>query len=358
LTLARELKKTIYTLLLEGDPWWNLRTIQYLDVRNRELPPAKFFVSLANIIHQSNEDNNPNISINIAGDVQGNIVVGNHNKVRASITKSDEAKNSHTKKLKQDEEARKIEGEKLREEVVADRKVQEKEEANRYALEKDLKKKVNTGKSSLELTRKEIERKNFFLTYDFNAMTLVLIPVAVSINIVLGQIVVLLKLPIYLDSVGTILVGVLCGPWAGALTGALSTFIWGITVDSNTLPWWPVATIIGYITGSMAGRGFFISWWKVVITGFVVALTATIISTPISVYLYGGITASGFSFFITYLLQTGQGIISAVFSTSFLVEPVDKIVTTIMVFAIVQNLSNRFILRFPRPENVKLKGTL
>jgi len=50
---------------------------------------------------------------------------------------------------------------------------------------------------------------------DFNTMTWVLLPVAIAINVVMGQIVVLLKLPVYLDSIGTMLVGALCGPWAG-----------------------------------------------------------------------------------------------------------------------------------------------
>ncbi len=171
---------------------------------------------------------------------------------------------------------------------------------------------------------------------DFNTMTWVLIPVAIAINIAIGQIVVLLKLPVYLDSIGTVLVGVICGPWAGAVTGALSNTIWGFAIDPNALPWWPVAFFIGYMAGRMAIWGFFKSWWKV--------------------YLYGGITASGSSFITAYLLQTGQGVFQAVFSTSFLVEPVDKITTCMLAFAIVQGLSKRFIARFPRPENVEMEG--
>lgn len=191
---------------------------------------------------------------------------------------------------------------------------------------------------------------------DFNTMTWVLMPVAIAINIAIGQIVGVLKLPVYLDSIGTVLVGALCGPWAGALTGALSNTIWGLAIDPNALPWWPVAFFIGYMAGRMAIWGFFKSWWKVVVTGFVVALTAAIVSTPIAVYLYGGITASGSSFITAYLLQTGQGVLQAVFSTNFLVEPVDKITTAMLSFAIVQGLSKRFIARFPRPENVEAEG--
>ncbi len=190
---------------------------------------------------------------------------------------------------------------------------------------------------------------------DFNTMTWVLIPVAIAINIVIGEIVVLLKLPIYLDSIGTVLVGVVAGPWAGALTGALSNTIWGLLIDPNSLPWWPVALLIGFVAGWCAVGGLFKTWWKVIITGFLVALTAAIASTPIAVLLYGGITASGSSFITAYLLQTGQGVLQAVFSTNFLVEPVDKISTCLLAFAIIQGLSTRFLARFPRPENIEVE---
>lgn len=189
---------------------------------------------------------------------------------------------------------------------------------------------------------------------DFTTMTWVLIPVAIAINIVIGQIVVLLKLPVFLDSIGTVLVGIIGGPWAGALTGALSNTIWGL-FNPDSLPWWPVAFFIGLVAGFCANAGLFKNWWKVILSGFLIALTAAIVSTPIAVFLYGGITASGSSFITAYLLQTGQGVVSAVLSTGFLVEPVDKITTAMLAFVIVQGLSKRLIARFPRPENAELE---
>jgi energy-coupling factor transport system substrate-specific component len=191
---------------------------------------------------------------------------------------------------------------------------------------------------------------------DFSTMTWVLIPVAIAINIAIGQIVVTLKLPVFLDSIGTVLVAVVCGPWAGALTGTLSNIIWGLAIDPNAFPWFPVAFFIGLVSGLMANAGWFKSWWKVVVTGFVVALASATASTPIAVYLYGGITASGSSFITAYLLQTGQGVLQAVLSTGFLVEPVDKITTAMLAFAIIQGLSRRFVARFPRPENAETAG--
>ncbi len=190
---------------------------------------------------------------------------------------------------------------------------------------------------------------------DFNTVTWVLIPVAIAINVVIGQIVVLLRLPVYLDSIGTVLVAVLAGPWAGALTGTLSNIIWGLAIDPNAFPWFPVALFIGFVSGWCAVGGLFKNWWKVAITGFLVAITAAVVSTPIAVWLYGGITASGSSFITAFLLQTGQGIWEAVFSTNFLVEPIDKIATAMLAFAIIRGLSKRYISRFPRAENAEIE---
>jgi energy-coupling factor transport system substrate-specific component len=190
---------------------------------------------------------------------------------------------------------------------------------------------------------------------DFNTMTLVLIPVAIAINVVIGEFVVLLKLPVYLDSIGTVLVGVLCGPWAGALTGTLSNTIWGLLIDPNALPWFPVALFIGFVAGWCARFGLFKTWWKVIISGILIALTSAIVETPISVLLYGGITSSGSSFITAFLLQTGHSLLSSVLSTNFLVEPVDKVATSLLAFAIIQGLSVRYVARFPRSENVMME---
>jgi energy-coupling factor transport system substrate-specific component len=186
---------------------------------------------------------------------------------------------------------------------------------------------------------------------DFSTMTWVLMPVAIAINIVIGQIVVLLKLPVYIDSIGTVLVAVIAGPWAGALTGTLSNIIWGLAVDPNALPWFPVAMVIGFVAGLLANAGMFKSWWKVVISGLIIAVASALTGSVIQVWL-GGITASGSSLFTAYLLETGRGLVEAVLATNFIAEPIDKIATALLAFAIIKGLSARYLARFPRAENV------
>jgi hypothetical protein len=95
---------------------------------------------------------------------------------------------------------------------------------------------------------------------DFSTATLSLMPAAIAINIAAGALMYALHLPLYLDSVGTVLVGVLAGPWAGALTGFLANFIWSflpIPGGGNPISasFAPVAMVIGLMAGFWARSG-------------------------------------------------------------------------------------------------------
>jgi len=94
---------------------------------------------------------------------------------------------------------------------------------------------------------------------DFTTLTLTPIPVAIIINIVVGQIVQnVLKQPVYFDSIGTILFAILAGPLAGALTGVLSNFLWGVIFSTPTIiPFALTATAIGLMAGILAQLGWF-----------------------------------------------------------------------------------------------------
>jgi len=97
---------------------------------------------------------------------------------------------------------------------------------------------------------------------DLSTATLTLMVVAIAINIAVGSLISFLRLPIYLDSIGTVLVGALAGPWAGALTGLLANLIWSILpVPGGAGPtaafFAPVAAVIGLMAGFWASRGVF-----------------------------------------------------------------------------------------------------
>ena len=97
----------------------------------------------------------------------------------------------------------------------------------------------------------------------FDTRTIVLIPIAIAINIVLGQTVgAVLKVPVYLDSIGTILVGVLAGPIPGLVTGLLANLIWGYVLPAPfhsdfAAPFAIVAAEIGLFAGILGQIGGF-----------------------------------------------------------------------------------------------------
>jgi energy-coupling factor transport system substrate-specific component len=188
---------------------------------------------------------------------------------------------------------------------------------------------------------------------DFTIMTLVMIPVAIAINIAVGQLIYTLKIPLYLDSIGTILVGVVAGPWAGALTGLLSNLIWGLTgLNVTYAAFAAVAAVIGLLAGLFGENGWMIRWWKAILAGVITGLVAALISAPISAYVFGGVTGAGTDVTVAIFRGIGFGILPASFAQGVSSDPLDKGITFLLVWLIVRALPMRFKARFPRAETL------
>jgi len=101
------------------------------------------------------------------------------------------------------------------------------------------------------------------ITSQFDTRTLVLMPIAIALNIILGQTVAAaIKLPIYLDSIGTILVGVLAGPLAGALTGLLSNLLWTLLPPPIHNDYAAAFSIVAVVIGLLAGTFSRLGWMR------------------------------------------------------------------------------------------------
>ena len=72
---------------------------------------------------------------------------------------------------------------------------------------------------------------------------------AAALNLVGGFIALSLRLPIYLDSIGTMLAATLLGPICGMLPGLVSGLVSGFTSDIYALYYIPVQLITGILTG-------------------------------------------------------------------------------------------------------------
>lgn len=177
--------------------------------------------------------------------------------------------------------------------------------------------------------------------------SLVLIAIGVAVNIVLGQIASTIKLPIFLDSIGTMLAAVLAGPVVGGVTGLLTNLIWGLIKGPTAAFFAPVAMVIGIAAGLLARAGFFRTWWQAGLAGAVVAVVLAFVAVPIRIYLFGGVTGSGADFMVAYLLKVGRTLFSSVLVTVVTTNLADKIVTALLVWGIVRGLPTRSAADWP-----------
>ena len=83
---------------------------------------------------------------------------------------------------------------------------------------------------------------------------MVLIALAACINTAGGQAALALRLPVYLDSIGTILAGILLGPVYGMLPNLLSGILMGMTTDIYSLYFAPVGMVTGFMAGLASRR--------------------------------------------------------------------------------------------------------
>lgn len=274
------------------------------------------------------------------------------------------------------------------------------------------------------------------ISRQFDTRTIVLMPIAIALNIILGQAVgAALKIPIYLDSIGTILVGALAGPIPGALTGLLANTLWTYVVpppfhSDISGAFAIVAAVIGLLAGvfgrwgwlrprpnSSGSRlliggaialilvgamvlyaytrfygdkgivlfnptntdplfvalgwviaalgvaavvGFFLLLFSrrdltvayVVVSGVVTGIVAALISAPISANIFGGVTGSGTDFLVATFRQAGSDINTATFQQGLLSDPVDKLVTFLTVYIILNAMARRTKARFPQGERL------
>ena len=149
------------------------------------------------------------------------------------------------------------------------------------------------------------QQKNVW-AFRFTTLSLVLIPVAVGINYVGKLFAAALKLPLWLDSIGTVLAGMLAGPWIGAISGAVNNIIFGITADPVSFWYLITSIVIGLLVGYLAMTGWIRTFPRAVVLGLIVALAAAIVSTPINVMLWEGTTGNVWGDALYTVLRDGD----------------------------------------------------
>ncbi len=192
--------------------------------------------------------------------------------------------------------------------------------------------------------------KKYSIKTDFTMLSILLVPIAVALNFIGSQIAHALKLPLYLDTIGTVLVALLCGPWVGAVGGLLTNLMTGIT-NPVSIAFAPVNIAVGLVTGFLARKNMFSVWWKWVISMLLMALASLIVATPIVVIVFGGVTGSGSSLIAATMMASGTKVLNAVLSTELVFTCTDRAIAFFITWLVVRVIPARTLVKYPCGEN-------
>ncbi|MBR1930720.1 MAG: ECF transporter S component [Lachnospiraceae bacterium] len=168
------------------------------------------------------------------------------------------------------------------------------------------------------------------------------IALAVCINLVGGQIALVLRLPIYLDSIGTIFVGSVLGPIYGMLPNLLSGLIFGMTTDIYSLYYAPVGMLLGLMAGLVWKKKNNQFWW-IFPAALVITIPGTLVSSCITAWLFGGITSSGSTILVQLLAKTPLGLTASVFVVQILTDYLDRLISMWFVIRLLKVLPGQLL---------------
>lgn len=183
---------------------------------------------------------------------------------------------------------------------------------------------------------------NLFKT-KLNAATIVLIPACIGINYLGKLFASLLKLPLWLDCIGTCVGACLGGPVIGGICGAINNIIYGLTTGDNiTLIYALTSFGIGIAVGITARLGFMETLPKSLVCALAGGLAAVIISTPLNVMFWGGTTGNVWGDAVFAITQAnGMPVFLGSFIDEVLVDVPDKLLTIIITFLILKGLPEK-----------------
>lgn len=186
-------------------------------------------------------------------------------------------------------------------------------------------------------------------------LLLAFIPIGIVINLGVGVVVQMLKLPIYLDAIGTILMTLLIGFRAGAAVGVLSFLIGGVLV-SPVLPYFcGTQLIIAAYVAFVARLGGYKTTLRTIASGIGLGIVAGIASAPVIVLVFGGVDGtSGASVVTSFLIASGKQVFQAVVISGLASEPLDKTLQCLIALWLARGLPRRILAKLPsgyRKEN-------
>lgn len=195
------------------------------------------------------------------------------------------------------------------------------------------------------------------LKYDFSLLALLLIPVGVSLNVVGYQLSTILKLPVFIDLIGTLLVSIIAGPWIGLLTGLLGNVVNGM-LNPIAIAFGLVSMSIGFVSGWFSRWKMYNNVFGIIAAIFILTLVSAFAAAIVTVFMFGGVTGAGTDLITAAFLATGQELWNSVLSTNLISGTINTVLNLGISWLIVRRIPDRFLVKLNYGEQYIKKGAL
>ena len=191
-----------------------------------------------------------------------------------------------------------------------------------------------------------------------DVLTSIFVIFCIMINYLGKTFATLCHLPLWLDSIGTVLSAYLMGPFCGAIVGLSNNIIYGMQ-DPVAYIYALTSISIGVLVGIFARRRFFESIFLTTSLSVLVTAVAVTISTVLNIVFYGGMTGNLWGDgVIGYMKEKGYPIPMCYVAGAFYIDFLDKLLTLWLLYVAIHIISRWKKNRSGEGRHKKQKGTI
>lgn len=149
------------------------------------------------------------------------------------------------------------------------------------------------------------------------------------------------KMPLWLDSVGTVITAYVLGPFCGAVVGATVNIIYSL--HSQTALFYGITNVmVGIVVGICAKKGFFDNLFRALSAAFLITILSVVISAPLNFLFADGSTGNIWGDGVAdFLQELGWNRIISQITGEFYLDFLDKVLTILLLFVVVQIIHKR-----------------
>lgn len=170
--------------------------------------------------------------------------------------------------------------------------------------------------------------------------------ICAALNAGIGFLVQILKLPLYLDLIGSVIAGAMLGPFYGAVVAIIGILILGLITTPTAFAYIGTAIIVTVAASYFTRFGYLKNWISTVGFALILGILSAFLSAPITTYLFGGISFVGADAVTAFFRATGETIARSVLLGGLTTDPVDKLLMSICCHLLIRNIPKRISSRF------------